>query len=232
MGGHRETRHHARHHRDDPTEPPDTVELVESPMIRRLIRVGSIAGLLGLAVSGCSGSSGGGNAGGNGCGSGGSPSTGQCTGLASCGSPPCKQGCTLQIAVVSGFPDTCSGAADQCETFVGEQGCLMQGCTWSGGGSSGDDCTSGEAGSDDGGGSTFDASALDGTCSGTGGIKCSSFSPPSCPPEDRCYEESDFDAGTTICGGEGLPCSSWSSTSHSFGDPTACRQNGCAWSPN
>jgi hypothetical protein len=206
-------------------------------MIRRLIGVGFVVVLVGLAFSACSGKSGGDGAtgsSGNGCGSSsGSTSAGSCNGLSTCGSPPCKSGCYLKISVVSGEPDTCGGEADQCDTFPDEQGCLMQGCNWSGGGDTSCGDNDGGAVVDGAGGGMADISAYEGTCSGNGGISCSSFYPPNCPPEDHCYSESDFDAGLTAmkCGGEGMPCSSWSSTSHSIGDPTSCRQNHCTWTP-
>jgi hypothetical protein len=203
-------------------------------MIRRWSGVCFVVVLAGLALAACSGKNGGGKAGGSGCG-GGASTTGHCSGVAACEYPPCPQGCTLQISVVAGFPDTCTGGADACDTFPDEEGCAMQGCLWSGGGDGGESCGSdgGDGYVDSSGGGMRDVAAYEGTCSGKGGIACSSFSPPNCQPEDNCFSQSDFDAGlmAMVCAGEGRTCSYWSSTSQGLGDPASCRQNGCTWTP-
>ena len=66
-------------------------------------------------------------------GAGASVTGGACSGyLDGCGSPPsCAIGCTLDIAVVPGFPDTCKGQPTACSTFTAAQTCAQQtGCHW------------------------------------------------------------------------------------------------------
>jgi hypothetical protein len=198
-------------------------------MIRQWIGVGFAVALAAAALSACSGKSAGSSKG-DGCGTS-SPSTGQCGGAASCGSPPCKQGCTLQIAVVAGYPDTCSGEPDPCDTFPDEPGCIMQGCYWSGGDAGGETCASdsGDEGADE---DSREAGAIDspmGKCVGTAGA-CSSFQAPYCP--FPCFANVGSN-GIPYCDGFPNPCDDWSTSSNSFGEPGDCNAwPGCMWQPD
>ncbi len=189
-------------------------------MVWRLIG-GFVVGLVTLLA--CSSKSGGGHSGTCGVDSGSSSTAGTCSGAASCGSPPCALGCQLMVSVVSGYPDTCSGSPDPCDSFNNDgPDCVKQGCDWSGANA---DCEA-DSGSEgtEGGYVPLDAAASVGTCSGKG---------PTCPGEPPCPIETCMlaearDGGPTCAP---YPCSDFSSTETTFGQPALCVQYGCTWTP-
>jgi hypothetical protein len=203
-------------------------EKEEGSMIRQWIGVGFAVVLAAAALSACSGK-GAGTSKGHSCGTG-APTTGQCGGAASCGSPPCKQGCTLQIAVVAGYPDTCSGEPDPCDTFPDQPGCIMQGCYWSDGDAGGETCGSDSGDIDaDEGGTTVDAAGYIGTCEGTP-LPCSDYYPPCNTPNAGIGCTEDFNGTINVCVGTPPPCSVFSSSPNFFGQPMNCRDyTGCTW---